>query len=68
MHAFRFMTSVLVGPWRSSREEALDDAVRARQAVRSGSRSGAVEWRVEGRIERVARADRPNGAGLHLGR
>ena len=67
MHAFRFTTSVLVGPWRSSREEALDDAVRARQAVRSGARPGAIEWRVDGRIEKVARAERSSGAGLHLG-
>jgi hypothetical protein len=51
MNAFRFATTVLVGPWRSSREEALHDAVHACQAVRDDSRPDGLEWRVSGRIE-----------------
>lgn len=55
MHAFRFTTSVLVGPWRSSREEAQGDAVKARQAVRNLAQPDGLEWRVDGRIEEADR-------------
>ena len=56
MHAFRFATSVLVGPWRPSRDEALSDAVQAGQAVRDRNRPDGLEWRVDGRIEEVRRS------------
>lgn len=55
MPAFRFTTSVLVGPWRPSREEAQRDAIRARQAIASDQRPDGLEWRVSGRIEQGAR-------------
>lgn len=55
MRGFRFTTSVLVGPWRSSREEALGDAVKAGQAVRSLATPDGLEWRVIGRIEECER-------------
>lgn len=32
MRRYRYVTPALYGPWRESREEALADAVRARQA------------------------------------
>lgn len=62
MRAFRFATSVLIGPWRSSRDEALSDAVKARQAVANRSFPEGLEWRVTGRIEAVPRDAAPGGA------
>ena len=59
MNAFRFATTVLVGPWRSSREEALGDAVHSRQAIRNTSLPDGLEWRVAGRIEQAPREGRP---------
>ena len=63
MHVFRFTTSVLVGPWRPSREEAQRDAIRARQAVPSRQRPDGLEWRVSGQIEQARR-----NAGARSGR
>ena len=51
--AFRFVTSVLIGPWRASRGEAITDAVQARQAVRHLRLPDGLEWRVPGRIEQT---------------
>jgi hypothetical protein len=53
MDVFRFTTSVLVGPWRPSREEAQRDAIRARQAIPSPQRPDGLEWRVSGQIEQA---------------
>jgi hypothetical protein len=55
MQKFRFTTSVLVGPWRPSREEAKRDAIRARQAIPSRQRPDGLEWRVSGQIEQTRR-------------
>ena len=55
MDVFRFTTSVLVGPWRQSREEAQRDAVRARQAIPSRQQPDGLEWRVTGQIEQAGR-------------
>ena len=52
---FRFATTVLVGPWRATRKEALSDAVRARQAVPNPSLPDGLEWSVSGRIESTKR-------------
>jgi hypothetical protein len=51
MSTFRFVTSVLIGPWRTTRTEALSDAVQSRQAVRNVRLPDGLEWRVPGRIE-----------------
>ena len=56
MPGFRFTTSVLVGPWRPSREEAQRDAIKARQAIANGQQPDGLEWRVSGRIEQDAGA------------
>jgi hypothetical protein len=51
MSAFRFVTAVLSGPWRQDRREAVDDAIRSRQARENDARPDGIEWRVPGRIE-----------------
>ena len=65
MHNYRFATPALIGPWRPSREEALSDAVRARQAVRNHEHPDGFEWRVCGRIEetQARRGVRPDERG-----
>ena len=57
MGAFRFVTSVLIGPWRTSRNEAISDAVQSRQDVRKVRLPDGLEWRVPGRIEQTDRLD-----------
>ena len=50
MH-YRYRTIVLTGPWRESRDQAIEDATRAQQArVEEGEPLG-FEWNVPGRIE-----------------
>jgi hypothetical protein len=48
---YRYRTSVLTGPWRESREEALCDAVRAKQAEIEDDNVSRVRWIVPGVIE-----------------
>jgi hypothetical protein len=55
MHAYRFTTSVLAGPWRPSREEALRDAIEACQAVHDDAQPDGLAWRVSGQIEEADR-------------
>jgi len=51
-YLYRYRTKALVGPWRPTRQQAIEDALRAGQA-RSDTASGPdVNWRVEGEIER----------------
>jgi hypothetical protein len=57
MSTFRFVTSVLIGPWRATRAEAVSDAVQSRQAVRNVRVADGLEWRVPGRIEQSERVD-----------
>lgn len=47
----RYRTDILLGPWRLTRQAALDDAVFAGQATRFGAEDGDVVWRVPGEIE-----------------
>jgi len=47
---YRYRTCALVGPWRASRERAVADALRARQARRADA-GGDVLWVVSGAIE-----------------
>jgi hypothetical protein len=49
---YRYRTKALVGPWRPTRLQAIEDAVKARQAVRDTASGPDVNWRVEGEIER----------------
>ena len=46
---YRYRTCVLVGPWRSQRDEAQGDAVRARQAYFDDV--DGFSWSVTGRSE-----------------
>jgi hypothetical protein len=57
---YRYKTPALSGPWRQRPDRALDDAIRARQAMRD--ESGAVWWRVTGTIEQSnCKSDAPCG-------
>ncbi len=51
MRRYRYRTSVLTGPWRESEYEAVDDAVRAKQAVNDITHASGLRWTVPGRIE-----------------
>lgn len=59
MGRYRYRTSVLVGPWRDTREEAVADAVRSNQARMDGSHDGLL-WLVPGAIEEFV-TDNPPG-------
>lgn len=48
---YRYRTPALTGPWRESHDEAVRDAVKAKQAEIESDRPGAVKWIVPGRIE-----------------
>lgn len=55
MDRYRFRTRVLVGPWRATPHEAVEDAIRARQAHREAE-GAQLRWLVRGEIERAADA------------
>lgn len=59
MRRYRYRTSVLKGPWRASEFEAVDDAVRAKQAVSDDSEASGFRWTVPGRIEERMSEDAP---------
>jgi len=46
---YRYRTPALVGEWRTSAEQACEDAIRARQADRDDD--GSVKWRASARLE-----------------
>lgn len=48
---FRYRTVALTGPWRDTRQEAMRDAAKAKQAVIDDEEPGSIEWIVPGRIE-----------------
>jgi hypothetical protein len=48
---YRYRTPALTGPWRDSHDEAVRDAVKAKQAQIEGDRPAGVKWIVPGRIE-----------------
>ena len=49
---YRYRNSVLVGKWLQSREEAINDAIRARQASRT--EDGQLQWIDHGTLEEDA--------------
>jgi hypothetical protein len=55
MNSFRYHTKTLLGPWRSTAEAAIQDAVRAKQARRDDDGEGW-HWVVPGAIEERAEA------------
>jgi hypothetical protein len=48
---FRYRTTVLVGSWRPSFEQAIEDAINAKQAARENSGPNGIKWIVPGQIE-----------------
>lgn len=48
---YRYRTTVLVGSWRPSRELAIDDAIKAKQAAPESDGPNGISWIVPGRIE-----------------
>ena len=63
MRLYRYRTPALVGPWRDTLDDAVNDAARAGQLVFEGNAS-AMRWMVSGEIEealeRPARKVRSN--------
>lgn len=51
MRRYRYRTPALTGPWRESREDAVGDAVRAKQAQPDRDQPSGVKWIVPGEIE-----------------
>jgi hypothetical protein len=49
---YRYRTAVLIGPWRSTPEQAAEDAVRARQAAPRDGEPDHIRWIVPGSIEK----------------
>jgi len=54
---YRYRTRALVGPWRKSRDEAVLDAVGARQALVEGREPLRFRWVVPGDIEEEEQDD-----------
>jgi hypothetical protein len=48
---FRYRTAVITGPWRTTREAALRDALKAGQARLDETQPDGVRWIVPGTIE-----------------
>jgi len=51
MAQYRYRTVALVGEWRTTREHACLDAMKARQCRVADGRRDGIEWLVPGRIE-----------------
>jgi hypothetical protein len=48
---YRYRTPALTGPWRESQDDAVRDAVNAKQAQYDGDQPCGVKWAVPGEIE-----------------
>jgi len=59
---YRYRTPALTGPWRDSHDEAVRDAVRAKQAQIEDDLPSAVTWIVPGRIEERNSEEAPSRA------
>ena len=51
MKRFRYRNKALAGPWRSVKEEAVADALRANQASRNPHQPEEIVWRHGTRVE-----------------
>ena len=51
MRRYRYRTSALAGPWRSSPKAALRDAIAARQVRHDEGAEDGLVWVVPGKIE-----------------
>ena len=54
---YRYRTPVLVGQWQPNEDQACEDAVRAKQALRQND--GTIMWRVPGVLETAAAGELP---------
>jgi hypothetical protein len=59
---YRYRTSALTGPWRHTADEALRDAVNAKQAALDPERAASVRWIVPGSVEEMNEDDPPERA------
>jgi len=48
---YRYRTPALTGPWRESHDDAVRDAVKAKQAEYDDAQPSGVKWIVPGEIE-----------------
>jgi hypothetical protein len=48
---YRYRTPALTGPWRESHEDAVRDALRAKQAQNDDEQPSGIKWTVPGEIE-----------------
>ena len=63
MRRYRYRTPALTGPWRDSHDEAVRDAVKAKQAqIEQDRPTAAVRWIVPGRIEERNSEEAPSRA------
>ena len=60
MARYRYRTPAVAGRWRDSRDDALRDAVMAKQASFDDSLPGGIRWIVPGSIEEEETSARPN--------
>ena len=54
---YRYRTAALAGQWRDSREEALRDAIKARQVLADEAEADGLRWLVKGEIEEAETVD-----------
>jgi hypothetical protein len=59
---YRYRTPALTGPWRESHEDAVRDAVKAKQAQADEDQPSGIKWIVPGEIE--AQNDKEAAAGM----
>jgi len=48
---YRYRTPALTGPWRDSHEDAVRDAIKAKQARQDEDEPSGIKWIVPGEIE-----------------
>jgi hypothetical protein len=56
---FRYRTPALTGPWRQTHDEAVRDAVKAKQAANDDDLPSGFRWVVPGQIEERVTAAEP---------
>jgi hypothetical protein len=62
LRRYRYRTPALTGPWREAHDDAVRDAVNAKQAQYDDDQPSGVRWIVPGEIE--ARNDEAARAGV----
>ena len=63
MRRYRYRTPALTGPWRDSHDDAVRDAVKAKQAqIEDDQPAAGVKWIVPGQIEERSSEEAPSRA------